>query len=332
MTLWYVMIAEQYAATALNEALFAYSMHEVARVGPTARFAHYTSADAAAKIIGGDHVGKRSLWLRNSKLMNDFTEVEWGQFCLGSAFKDWRLHDRFKRVLDAIDPQLYQGISNPLLNEEQTIGGAAHILSLAIHNDLECQTGKLSMWRAYGGDDNVCLVFNTSPFMTHQTAYELVLSPVMYGGPDEFSREFQGVIHRLEQRVSILRQMSPDDIFINLKRALDFAVLSTKHVGFHEETEWRVIHQHSDYRPDPPFIEDPSDASKRIYQIPLENRPEDGLWGAELGEALDRVIVGPVKDISAVSATLAYWIDILREAGISNAEQRVIFCGIPLRR
>jgi hypothetical protein len=326
------MFAEQAAATALNEALFAYSMQKAANIQPSDRFAHYTSGAAAAQIIGGDANGKRSLWLRNSKLMNDFTEVEWGQTCLGAAFKDWRLHGRFKRVLDAVHPELYQGISTALLSEEKEIGEKAHLLSLAIHNEQECLTGKLSMWRAYGGEGNVCLVFNTSPFMVYQSAYELVLSPVMYGGPAEFAREFQGVIHRLEQRVALLKRIPMETVLLDLKRALDFAVLSTKHIGFHEETEWRVIHQHSELRPDPPHIADPSDGSKRVYQIPLENRPDAGLWGAEIGEALDRVLVGPVKNLNAVPEVIAHWVDILRQAGIANAEQRVVFCGIPLRR
>lgn len=326
------MFAEQAAATALNEALFAYSMREVAKIEPTDRLVHYTSADAATKIIGGGADGNRSLWLRNSQLMNDFTEVEWGQFCLGQAFQSWRLHDRFRRVLDAIHPQLYPGIANTLLDEEGQLGGKAHLLSLSIHNRQECLTGKLSMWRAYGGNDNVCLVFNTSPFLTYQSAYELVLSPVMYGGPKDFALEFEGVVHRLEQRVRILKHLSPDDVFLNLKRALDFAVLSTKHVGFHEEAEWRVIHQHSGDRPDPPFIIDPSDATKRVYQIPLRNLPKANLWGAEIGEALDRVIVGPVRDMKDVPRVIAQYVQLLKSAGVSNAEDRVSFCGIPLKR
>ena len=323
------MFAEQVASDALNQALFDYSMREVAKVRSSDRFAHYTSGDAARKIIVGDGSGKRSLWLRSSRLMNDFSEVSLGQSCLGAAFRDWRLHDRFKRVLDSLYPTLYPAIANALINEEAELGDKAYLLSLALHDEQESRMGKLSMWRAYGGDDNICLVFNTAPFMIYQSAYEFVLSPVMYGGEKEFVREFEGVVYRLEQRVPLLRSLSADDIYLNLKRALDFAVLSTKHVGFHEETEWRVIHQHSEHRPDPPSIPDPSDPTKLVYQLPMENRPDANLWGAELGEVLDRIIIGPTRD---VPATIADYVSLLREAGISNAEDRVVFCNIPLRR
>jgi hypothetical protein len=273
------MFAEQHAATTLNEALFAYSVQEMAKIGSTDRFVHYTSAEAATKIIGGDANGKRSLWLRNSQLMNDFTEVDWGRSCLEKALGNWRLRERLQRALTSIHPELYQRFENTLPNEWGKLGEEAYLLSLAIHNAQECLTGKLSMWRAYGGERNVCLVFNTSPFLTYQSAYELVLSPVMYGAPSEFAREFEGLVHRLEQRVSLLRHLSPEYVCLNLKRALCFAVLSTKHAGFHEETEWRVIHRHSENRPDPPFIVDPQNTAKRVYQIPLENRPEANLWG-----------------------------------------------------
>jgi hypothetical protein len=260
--------------------------------------------------------------------MNDFTEVEWGQHCLTKVFGNWRLLDRFIRVLDAIHPQLNQALADALIGEQKQLGEKAFLLSLALHDEQECLTGKLSMWRAYGGDNNVCLVFNTAPFMTRQDAYEVVMSPVMYGGEVEFSREFEGMIHRLEQQVILLRTLSPEDVLLNLKRAIDFAVLSTKHAGFHEETEWRVIHQHSLQRPDPPSIPDPSDPTKLVYQIPLENRPTANLWGVELGEILDRIIVGPTDDSNAV----AYYVDLLKRAGVSNAESRVVLCGIPLRR
>lgn len=42
------------------------------------KFAHYTSAQVATDIIkapGED----RCLWLRNAMLMNDFSEIEYGQ-------------------------------------------------------------------------------------------------------------------------------------------------------------------------------------------------------------------------------------------------------------
>lgn len=323
------MFAQQLAHDTLNTALFDFTRRRVMDIKPSDRFAHYTSSDAVTKIIAGDDLGKHSLWLRSARLMNDSTEIGWGQRCLGDAFRNWRLHDRFKHVLCAIDPNLYDLTANTLTNEEDQLGDNTFALSLALHTGQECSIGKLSMWRAYGGDDNVCLIFNTAPFLNYQSAYELTLSPVMYGGSVEFAHEFEGVLYRIERNVSLLRSLDPEIVYVNLKRALDFSVVSTKHIGFHEETEWRVIHQHSEFRPDPPSIPDPGDPVRRIYQIPLENRQDANLWGAELGEVLDRLIIGPVRDVEG--ATKRY-IELLGNAGVTNPEDRVGFCCIPYRR
>lgn len=324
------MFAEQHALNALDAALLHYSARRVAAIKPTDRFVHYTSSEAASKIILGDESGSRSIWLRNSRVMNDFTEVEWGQTCLSDVLRNWRLLGRFKRALEQIHPSLFETISKSLINEQRTLGDSTFLLSLSLHNQQESLTGKLSMWRAYGVPDNVCLVFNTSQFMRHQTAYELVLSPVMYGGSNEFSLEFEGVIQRLEQNVALFRMINPTQTFINLKRALDFAVLSTKHPGFHEESEWRLIHQHSELRPDPPALNVEFDGAKQIvHRIPFHNRPEVDLWGLELTEILERVIIGPTSD---VHGTIERFVGLLRSGGVSSPEERVVFCGIPLRR
>ncbi|MES2415340.1 MAG: hypothetical protein V4614_16185 [Pseudomonadota bacterium] len=46
-------------------------------------FAHYTSAPVAASIISNQEV-----WLRNTRTMNDFSEIEYGMECLRHAWKD----------------------------------------------------------------------------------------------------------------------------------------------------------------------------------------------------------------------------------------------------
>jgi hypothetical protein len=325
------MFAEALAHEALNGALFGYSLQRLAAVRPTDRFAHYTSADAAAKIIQGDKVGKRSLWLRNARDMNDFSEVQWGQQCLGEVVRDWRLHGRFKRVLDSIHPDIFGQLATALIAEEATLGDKAFLLSLSLHDERECRTGKLSMWRAYGGTENVCMIFNTAPFVTPQSAFEIVTSPVMYGGPLEFGREFEALLFRLEQAAVRLRVLSVADLVANLKRALDFAVLSTKHAGFHEEVEWRLIHQHSDFRPDPPSVEvEVRGKAQRVYQVPMENQAVHDVWGSELSEVLDRLLIGPTPR-EEINARRNHYIQLLGAAGVSNPEDRVSFCGIPLR-
>lgn len=326
------MFAEQSALEAFNRALFDYALRQVRSISPSDRFAHYTSRDAVGKIILGDQQGNQYLWLRNSRLMNDFSEVEWGKSCLDYTLNNWRVHERFKRVLNVIHEDLYDRIETSLQNEASNLGDKTSLLSLTLHNQSESLTGKLSMWRAYGlseSFENACLVFNTAPFLNRQIAFETVLSPVMYGGKEKFADEFEGLLYRIELLAAELKILPFEIIFSNLKRALDFIVLSTKHPGFHEEKEWRVIHQPSTSRPAPPAIPDPSDPTKQIHLIPLKNRPEKGLWGATPDESLERIIIGPTAD---VSKSQKHYIDLLTRANITHARERVISCEIPLRR
>ncbi len=185
------------------------------------------------------------------------------------------------------------------------------------------------MWRAYGGAENVCLIFNTQPFVTPQTAYELTLSPVLYGGAAEFKREFEALIQRLENSASEISLLPPQKLYEAIVYFLNFGVLSVKHYGFHEEAEWRVIHQSPGFRPTPPPDEVKfGDKVETIYHVPIKNNPEGGIWGASLEEALDRIIVGPIANAGRVEEEL---IRELEAAGISRANDRVVHCGIPFR-
>ncbi|MES3100611.1 DUF2971 domain-containing protein [Sphingomonas faeni] len=322
------MFAQQLASGMLNEALFAYSIERTRQIRPDDRFAHYTSLAVAEKIIETELV-PRNLWLRNSQGMNDFSEVSHGLDCLNDALDDWRLNGRFERALNAIHPDMSAKIMVPMMMSGAYLADRSYLTSLSLHSREEALSGKLSMWRAYGLPQNVCLVFNTQPFLTYQTAWELVLSPVLYGGAAEFKREFEALIQRLERCAGQLSSLDPAVVQADIVRAMEFAVLSTKHRGFHEEVEWRIIHQHSDFRPDPPSEKVTVNGKEElVYHLQLENNEKAGIWGSTLNEALDRIIVGPVANSGE---TIERLVDLLGGAGILRAKDRVVSCGIPFR-
>src|SRR5690554_855500 len=64
------------------------------------RFAHYTSAETGLNILRS-----RRVFLRNSTLMNDFSEVHHGLHCLRSAYNG-PLGERLKAALRAVQPGL----------------------------------------------------------------------------------------------------------------------------------------------------------------------------------------------------------------------------------
>lgn len=65
------------------------------------KFVHYTSAYAATQIIE-----KRTVWMRNALVMNDFSEIQHGQSCLKQSWDDEKVGGRLKALLNQIQPGL----------------------------------------------------------------------------------------------------------------------------------------------------------------------------------------------------------------------------------
>ncbi|WP_156680052.1 DUF2971 domain-containing protein [Sphingomonas profundi] len=321
--------SDDYAA--LHYCLFQYAAEAVASLQEPGRFAHYTSAAVVMDIIQSEPL-RRSLWLRNATEMNDFSEIEFGLDCLEETLKDQIIGDKFKKAVQQIDERMLNWISSALIAEAPRIKANTYLLSLAQHDIREQRNGILSMWRAYGGDANVCLILKPGPFVTEQTAYDVSLHPVSYGGLRDFRDEFSQMCDRLIERVDDLRAIDPDVVWFNIKRAIDFMVLSTKHPSFIEEKEWRVIYR----PPDPPAVPDvPSKIVcvngivQKVFYLPMVNIPDQGVNGADLHEVLDRIIIGPTPNPPLV---INAFVELLRQAGIEDAARRVVYCDVPLRR
>lgn len=299
-------------------------------ITPDLRFAHYTSAAVAMSIIQAKPED-RCLWLRNATEMNDFSEVEFGQGCLERLLGDPECVNRLQEACDAIHPDLFLPTFTMMGEERRRIKSETYLLSLAVH-DCDDTQGKLSMWRAYGGDANVCLVFNTAPFTAPQQAYDVYISSVSYEGYHGFMMLMEKLSDKLEDNRDQLRLLDPELLKMNMKFTLDAIVLSTKHPSFEEEQEWRVI-----YRPPaPPKAPDvPSRVVnvggivQTVYMLPMMNIPDKGVENAELHEILDKIIIGPTPNPPLVREA---FVRLLTEAGIEDADKKVVQSNVPLRR
>ena len=301
-----------------------------ARISSNFRFAHYTSADTALRIIRGDG-SDRSLWLRNATEMNDFSEIEYGQSCLELALGVEGVDDRFKRISDTLGIDFSTAVFGAMGAERARIKANTFLLSLSEHDAADV-VGRLSMWRAYGGTSNVCLLLRTEAFMTHQTAYDAGITAVHYGGPDGFIQRFTRIVESVESNLDELAKLDLGLVAFNWKAVLDDLVLSTKHPSFEEEREWRVIYQRKEHptRPAPPSkVVSIYGIVRVVHYLPMQNVPEAGVNNATLDEILERVIIGPTPNPGLV---LEAFVNQLGEAGVTNPEQRVVASHIPLRR
>lgn len=312
---------------ALAEALFAYSLKRNEEVTRHRRkLAHYTTAENALNIISG-----QTIWLRNAAVMNDHSEIEHGRAVLNACLKLPTIGDRFARVLDGGHAGLSARVLNHVANQRALAREKIFVISLSEHEEDDC-LGRLSMWRAYGGTTaGAALVFNAEIFDDAQLNLMSFASPVLYGGFEQFAPELEAVIHRLEQNPALLRGVTSDVAFSALSTALDFAILSTKHLGFSEEREWRVIHrpfEHSSAHVEEGIVAI-SGTPQLIYRLPLVNKPGMNMPRLTLDRLLQRVIIGPSLHPETTRRAI---VEALRAKGVTTPEPRVVLSDIPLRQ
>ena len=289
------------------------------------KFVQYTSAEAASRIISN-----REIWLRNTRCMNDFSEVEHGIKCLIYALRNTEEGKGFEAVLDKIFPDLFKELF--VLFEEwlPLFRTGTFIMCVSEHLETENKYGRLSMWRAYGKGQSVAIVLNPKPFLSDSNALKAYTSPVFYMEPEDFNIEIENLSRRIDENAEFLTEIGRDLFRSSLFSFFRSATLCTKHPGFKEELEWRVFYnpkmESSQYILKE--IRSIEGVPQEIFKIPLYNIPEHGFYGAEVPELVEKIIIGPNDHQAVLANTFA---ELLRDAGCDDADERIRFSGIPLR-
>lgn len=314
------------AEKALVDACFSYHQARLKRLKKyNHKAAHYTSAENGMNILNN-----KCLWLRSAAVMNDFSEVTHGRACL-----EYSLHasDAGRRFFSAIN-QVYPALANEITDKidkssEQSVMHT-YISSLS-ETSADDELGRLSMWRAYGGSAaGISIIFNTEIFEEDTAALATYSSAVLYSDPEAFSHEFAKVVTRLELDQGLIgnvtREFAHDVIF----NALRFSILSTKHLGFREEREWRIIHSPklSSSQWVKPMIRTVSGIPQRIYSLPLQGTEGMNLPTIDLKNLVYRIIIGPTQHPKQVRDA---YLDTLKELGFHDPTNMVYISPIPLR-
>ena len=303
------------------------------------RFVHYTNAEAGLKILRSERV-----LLRNSTLMNDFSEVQHGLNCLLYAYNG-ALGDRLRQAMSLVQVDLPDIIQNNFNSQIEDFRHQTYLMSISEHGDtakgdeLEDLYGRLSMWRAYSKRNGVAFVFKNGPFVTDSNALNAFTSPVLYATPDTFLGYFEQFVFSIETNVEFIKNFGGALLHDAIMNAFRFTVQSTKHPSVHEEKEWRVIYSPTLLVKDeglspqqrervPTEIMDLGGTPQRIYAIPFKNYPEDGFMGATIPELIDKILIGPSPDAYAIADAFAAE---LITKNVANAHERIRITGIPLR-
>jgi hypothetical protein len=291
------------------------------------QLAHYTSVQVLEKIILDEE-----LWFSNPLYMNDLEEMRFGlnegaQLFLSSPV-----------VIEAAGSehraQIIRGAFHHYYQMLDMEGALDIYVFCFCEHDRNNDDGILSMWRGYGGHGNgVALVLDTAS-IPDPPAAPLYISPVQYGSR---KTRVQWMNDILKQWADILKDSEiPDDLlYISAHQffiVLKLLALTTKHDGFKEEREWRIIYQPEN---DPQqhlgpalsyHIGDRGVEPKLKYRIGA--LPRFSPSALSLSNLLVRIILGPtVSHHLSILATKR----MLDRIGKPEFQDRVAASSIPLR-
>jgi len=287
------------------------------------KIAHYTTAENAINIISG-----KTLWLRNAAVMNDFLEISYGRDCVTTALKGDTIN--MSVLLNDKHPGLAEEVITWLGEVEYAARNHTYLTSFAEH-DAEDRLGKLSMWRAYGGPvAGAAIIFNAEVFQSDNDQLNVFAHPVTYGA-DEFASLYYNMMRSIFTNQDLLGMVPRDRAKSVLFHALRDLMLTTKHQGFREEEEWRIIHSPFLFSSAfvQPIVRSPGGVPQVVYTMKLEDQPGLNMPELNLNDLIYRVIIGPCQHPEQV----AHAIDTeLVAAGVQNASQRIVCSDIPLRQ
>ncbi|MDG2532477.1 DUF2971 domain-containing protein [Sphingomonas sp. HITSZ_GF] len=311
-----------------------YAARKIAEARNTGqRFVHYTSCDAAISIIENN-----SMWLRNATLMNDFSEIQHGLGCLRAYWQTER-GETLRQAIAAINPQGVDALVTAFDSNVFNLLNNTFLISVSEHDPSEDEFGRLSMWRAYGQRTGAALVFNNGPILSPTNAISAVSIPVMYAFSEGFADHMDEIAAKLVDEGDLLReieaaQLAHDGrslISENMEQVFRHACVATKHPGFREEREWRVVYQPG-LNPTQPDRIAPATCTlggipQNIHKLFFQNYPDEGFVGATLPEILSRVIIGPTAHPYVVFTRM---FDALQAKGV-DTNNLLINSHIPLR-
>jgi hypothetical protein len=144
-------------------------------------FIYYTTASTALKALKS-----REIWMRLTGVMNDHSEVQHGLNCLSTALSpSTSACQQLVSSLNGCFQDLYQEVRNQFEEWVPSIFSDTFITCISEHYREDRDYGKLSMWRAYGGNAGVAFVLRSNVFFLETQALAAYTVPVLYANPED---------------------------------------------------------------------------------------------------------------------------------------------------
>ena len=97
------------------------------------------------------------------------------------------------------------------------------------------------MWRAYGGNAGVAIIFKHDLFKMLTSIAKLDFSSVAYLKDERLKKEIANLGESISSNLEKIKTIEPNILGNYLFNILRFSALCNKHKGFEEEQEWRLI-------------------------------------------------------------------------------------------
>lgn len=292
---------------------------------------HYTTAENALNILKGE------VWLRNTRVMNDVAEVQHGAALVEKALQPGSATDvepALRRLGNLID-QAHAGLSEQVYATFKAqlwnLIHRTYVTCLSVHHADREENGRLSMWRAYTGNyAGVALVLNPEPFTQMFDDPSFFSVPVSYATEQELQKKLVNAANEVEKYLAFISEQPRYLIQWYFSSLLRRIATASKHHGFREEEEWRVMHTR--------FV-DPSDGLRYetgtirgipqlITKLSLRSDGPFANRGITVPNLVRQIIIGPTNYpyvvAEAVEAAMV-------SAGIADAASKITISRIPLR-
>lgn len=254
--------------------------------------AHYTSIQTLEKILENNEI-----WFSNPLLMNDFEELQFG---INEGARIFRTHDGLRSACGNDERYLELQAGFDVYYDQLDLEHAFDTYALCFsEHERDDSDGLLSMWRGYGGNGKgAAIVFDTSKIDPVENS-AFILAKVHYGSSEE---RLEWIASKIDQIADLVRSINFPDQSLYLAayaffQRLKLFALFTKHPGFREEREWRVV-----YMPDQdeegritPMLNYSIGEKGVEPKLKFKIGPIDGATGGALSLDLlvDRIVLGP---------------------------------------
>lgn len=302
-------------------------IHDITNTKPL--LVHYTNMHVVESIL------KNSvLWLSNPLLMNDHQEVAFGiHMALNEALASQSLRESF------LSEESYRKFLN-ILNRLYNDYGSHEVKDLYVacfseHESSDLPDRKLSMWRAYGdGGNGAAIAFDTSKLDAAPENTPFILAEVIYQTNAERKCAIKAKVEQLAEFVKNenISEAEVSSVAGAFFRRVNLAAIFTKHKGFEEEKEWRLVYA-PDRDQDKTFLRhvdyfQGNSGLEPKMKLPLDESLEVGGQDSDFEGAIHSIVIGPraATPLSVHAAKI-----MLNRIDRANLDEKLVASSIPLR-